>query len=218
MRQRRPKDLEEKLKAHEEYMVKNPEDLKGKWRSVFNIPGSADKKLFLEIGCGKGKFINELAQNNRDNLFLGFEGQDTVILRALEKAKKDELKNLMLCNHYINDFRQIFDQNELNGIYLNFSDPWPKDRHEKRRLTSPRYLHGYAASLVTGGFIRVKTDNVSLFEYSMTQFENHNGFDIIEVSDDLHQSQYNVGNIMTEYERKFSNFKRKINYICVEKK
>ncbi len=234
MRQRRPKNLEEKIALHDQFLISDPESLKGRWRSVFYMDDAASaigtdaadaigtdatgRKLYLEIGCGKGQFINELAKSNKRDLFIGFEGQDTVILRALEKVKQNELLNLKMSQYYINDFDSIFGSNELDGIYLNFSDPWPKGRHEKRRLTSPRYLDGYFRALKPGGFIKMKTDNENLFSYSADQFESHCGFDILEISEDLHSSAFNEGNIMTEYEKKFIKYEKKINYIKVIRK
>ena len=218
MRQRRPKNLEEKIEKLSGYLVSDPESLKDDWRSVFDLAGTSERKLFLEIGSGKGRFISELAMRYKDDLFLGFEGQDTVILRALEKIRDNEISNLKMCQYYLNDFGDIFGNDELDGIYLNFSDPWPKERHEKRRLTSTDYLDGYAGSLKPGGFIKMKTDNDGLFSYSVDRFENHNDFDILEITEDLHDSEYNEGNIMTEYERKFLTFEKKINYICVIRK
>ena len=231
MRQRRPKNLNEKIEKFNKYLVSDPENFKNNWLSAFNsvqISGTSDgdptanrilktTKLFLEIGSGKGKFITELAAENPQNLYIGFEGQDTVILRALEKISEKDLNNIVMCKYYINDFGDIFGCGELNGIYLNFSDPWPKARHEKRRLTSPGYLDVYAKSLVDSGFIKMKTDNKDLFDYSMEQFKLHSKLSILEYTEDLHHSVYNDENIMTEYEKKFSNFNKKINYVCVNK-
>lgn len=228
MRQRRPKNLEEKLYEHAQYLIDDPQGKKNNWRSVFeyyqqnlnndiNKSGN-DKPLFLEIGCGKGRFINELATRNPNDLFIGIEGQDTVILRALEKIKCEGLRNIKMCQYYIMDFSSVFGRNELDGIYLNFSDPWPKDRHEKRRLTSPRYLNGYSNSLKPNAFIKIKTDNHSLFQYSFNQLENHDEFEILEYTEDLHSSPYNEKNILTEYEAKFTNLNKKIKYICAKRK
>lgn len=218
MRQRRPKNLEEKIKKLSGYLIKDPESFKGDWRSGFDLPHASGRKLFLEIGSGKGRFINELALENKDDLFIGFEGQDTVILRALEKIPANGIKNLKMCQYYIKNFGSIFDRDELDGIYLNFSDPWPKERHEKRRLTSPGYLDGYADSLKAGSFIKMKTDNDGLFSYSVAEFKKHERFDILEYSEDLHTSEFNAEKTMTEYEKKFIRFGKNINYICVIRK
>ena len=219
MRQRRPKNLEEKIIKHKSLLIDEPVAMKGKWRSAFNTStDTCTPKLYLEIGSGKGKFINQLAIRHQEDLFVGFEGQDTVIIRALEKIRSNELSNIKMCRQYINDFDEFFGSDELDGIYLNFSDPWPKDRHAKRRLTSHRYLPGYATSIKSGGFIKMKTDNDDLFAYSLEQFGKNHDFDIVETSEDLHNSELSKGNVMTEYEKKFSNFGKKINYVCVIRK
>jgi len=213
MRQRRPKNLEEKMEKLQEYLISDPEAQRGKWRSDFPLTGSADRRLFLEIGSGKGRFINESALGNREDLYVGFEGRDAVMIRALEKVRNNGLDNLKLCECYIKDLDIFFDDDELDGIYLNFIDPWPKDRHKKRRLTSKRYLDGYAACLKQNGFLKIKTDNDTLFRYSVEQFELHDAFEISEITEDLHNSKYNKDNIMTEYELKFFSSEKKIKYI-----
>lgn len=224
MRQRRPKNLEEKIEELSVYLVETPACIKGMWRSVYSLSepsdiktgalGNQGEKLFLEIGSGKGRFLTELALRNPEDFFLGFEVQRTVIIRALEKIRDNDLNNIRMCACKVEDIGSLFSEDELDGIYLNFIDPWPKDRHEKRRLTSKRYLDGYALSLKPGGFIRLKTDNDELFCYSVRQMESHKEFEITEMSDDLHDSEYNEDNIMTEYESKFSDIHEKINYIC----
>jgi tRNA (guanine-N7-)-methyltransferase len=224
MRQRRPKNLDDKIEELNRYLIRNPESLKGNWQSAFQQEGAildsqADSpKLFLEIGSGKGRFINELALRNKEDNFIGIEGQDTVIIRALEKIRDNELTNLLMCQTYINDFSAFFSGDELDGIYLNFSDPWPKARHEKRRLSSPRYLDGYVKALKSGGLVEMKTDNDDLFSYSVEQFKNHSEFHIVDFTQDLHRSDFSETNIMTEYEKKFMNFGKKINYVSAMKK
>lgn len=240
MRQRRPKNLEKRIQDHSSYLVQDPKSCRGQWKSAFchrgpdqdhsdpdnsgtdnsntECPGfgnpNADKKIFLEIGSGKGLFITQLAKRETDNLFIGFEGQDTVIIKALEKIREDDLENIRMCRHYIHDLGSIFAGDELDGIYLNFIDPWPKGRHEKRRLTAPGYLDEYAAGLKCGAYVKLKTDNDDLFKYSLESFEGHEAFSIAEICEDLHNSPLDAVNIQTEYEMKFANLNTKINYLC----
>jgi tRNA (guanine-N7-)-methyltransferase len=182
--------------------------------------------LNLEIGCGKGRFLKFSALKDPDSLYLGFEGQISVLYRALQMAyadsgvtpgESDETAsppdNLLICAEYIVDMRDYFERGELDGVFLNFSDPWPKTRQRKRRLTSPRYLDGYRYALKSGGFIRFKTDNADFFEYSLGCIEAHPGFELTAVTNDLHASEYAADSEMTEYERRFLNLNMRIHYL-----
>jgi tRNA (guanine-N7-)-methyltransferase len=151
---------------------------------------------------GKGKFIMELAAQNPEINYIGIEKYSSVLLRALEKKKETELSNLFFLRfdaEYLND---IFDKDEISRIYLNFSDPWPKDRHAKRRLTSKEFLTRYDKCLKKDGQVIFKTDNRELFDFSLEQAKEA-GWITDEVTFDLHQSDYLEGNVMTEYEERF---------------
>jgi tRNA (guanine-N7-)-methyltransferase len=208
MRQRKAKNLEEKLLEHETHMVTEPSLYRDRWTEVF----SKERPLFLEIGCGKGRFLTTLAQKHPEFNFIGVEGHQTVALRALEKSKGLELLNVAIVPLYVKDVRDWFGKGSLQGIYLNFSDPWPKDRHEKRRLTSQGFLRGYGQTLGEEGFLQMKTDNDDLFQYSLESLER-NGFEILEKTWDLHSSHLSSRNVMTEYEEKFAHQGLKIHYV-----
>jgi tRNA (guanine-N7-)-methyltransferase len=185
--------------AANEFVVHEPENYKGKWKEMFGN----DNPLHIEIGMGKGKFLIQLAQENPDINYIGIEKYSSVLIRAVEKRKELEINNLWLVRFdadYIND---IFDTNEVARIYLNFSDPWPKDRHAKRRLTSKEFLTRYDKFLAADGEVIFKTDNSSLFEFSLEQVEAA-GWKLRNYTYDLHHSEFVNGNVMTEYEEKFS--------------
>lgn len=216
MRQRRIKDLEEKTAEHSRFIVEDPAAWKGRWLTRFAEPHGVDKEreapeIYLEIGCGKGRFITTLAEQNPDRLYVAIEGAESVVLRALEKAAEKELFNLVFITQYVNDLSEFFQRGELAGIYLNFSDPWPKDRHAKRRLTHGRYLESYKKVLLPGSFIEFKTDNDGLFAFSVPEFEE-NGLAVVEKTDDLHKSNYPAKDVETEYEHKFRLLGNRIHY------
>ena len=188
------------------YYIDNPKEYKGKWNTVFKN----NYEIHIEIGTGKGNFIIEKAQKYPNINFIGIEKYDSVIVRAIEKSNELELTNLKLIRIDASEITDIFDK-EINTIYLNFSDPWPKKRHAKRRLTSPIFLEKYNHIFKANPHIIMKTDNTSLFEYSketLTEF----GYQI-EETNNLYQSKYLEGNIATEYEQKFVNKGIKINYL-----
>ncbi len=168
------------------------------------------KKTYLEIGCGKGKFIIENAIKNPDINYIAVEKVADVILLAAEKAKANEIKNIkfMLCD--AEKLTEIFPIGSIDRIYLNFSDPWPKSRHFKRRLTYKTFLDIYKYLLAEGGRICFKTDNIGLFEFSLEQLEA-DGWQLENVTRDLHNSEFANDNIMTEYEKNFSEKGFKIN-------
>lgn len=184
--------------AENDYVIHEPELYKGKWNTLFEN----DHPLQVEIGMGKGKFIMQLAAMNPDINYIGIEKYSSVLLRALEKTRDTELSNLYFVRfdaEYIND---IFAKDELDRIYLNFSDPWPKERHARRRLTSREYLAKYDACLKKKGEVIFKTDNRELFDFSLEEVKQA-GWELKEVTFDLHHSEYQAGNVMTEYEEKF---------------
>ena len=185
------------------YYIDNPMDYKGIWNNVF----SNNNPIYIEIGMGKGDFIVENVKNNPDINYIGIEKYDSVIVRAIQKSNELELDNLKLIRLDAIFLDKVFDK-EVDLIYLNFSDPWPKDRHEKRRLTSYNFLSIYDKIFKDRARIEMKTDNIDLFNYSLGSLENY-GYDICYVTNDLHKE--NVYNVMTEYEKKFSSLGVKIN-------
>ncbi len=186
--------------AANEFVIHNPENLKGKWMEYFGN----DNPIHIEIGMGKGKFIIQLALENPDINYVGIEKYSSVLIRAVEKRREADIKNTGLIRfdaEYIND---IFAEEEVSRIYLNFSDPWPKDRHAKRRLTSKEFLTRYDKFLTLEGEVVFKTDNSELFAFSLKQVETA-GWKLRNSTCDLHHSEYAHGNVMTEYEEKFSS-------------
>ena len=185
------------------YYIDNPMDYKGIWNNVFFFIFF----IYIEIVMGLGGFIVENAKNNPDINYIGIEKYDSVIVRAIQKSNELELDNLKLIRLDAIFLDKVFDK-EVDLIYLNFSDPWPKDRHEKRRLTSYNFLSIYDKIFKDRARIEMKTDNIDLFNYSLGSLENY-GYDICYVTNDLHKE--NVYNVMTEYEKKFSSLGVKIN-------
>lgn len=208
MRQRKPKDLEKRLQERSRYIV-DIDDGKT-WRERFGN----DAPLFLEIGCGKGSFIIKKADMEKSCNFIAVEGQDTVILRALEKTDEAEPDNLLFILSYIDNMADFFEDSQLDGIYLNFSDPWPKARHAKRRLTYRRRLMDYAKAVKDGGFIEIKTDNDALYDFTLEEAAACR-LEIIEATRDLHNSRFDSRHITTEYEQRFMNAGKNINYVKI---
>lgn len=199
MRMRKKKNGQQRMLACADYKIDNPQDYKGIWKEKV----SDGKDLYLEIGCGKGTFITELAKRNPENFYVAIEVVPDVIMLAMEKAKKEEIKNVMFVCFDANDICDVFEENELCGLYLNFSDPWPKTRHHKRRLTYISFLEKYKKVIKNGGKIFFKTDNRPLFDFSLVQFSEAS-IPLSEVCTDLHSSMWEAGNIHTEYEDNFS--------------
>lgn len=207
MRLRNKPGAEEKLLEYPQYVVSDPKSQKGKWHELFGN----NNPIHVEIGTGKGKFVTEMALANPDINYIGIEAYTSVIVSALERAIEVEPTNLILINFNALNLLEVFELNEVDRIYLNFSDPWPKNKHEKRRLTYKTFLHMYEQILVKGGEIHFKTDNQGLFEFSLISF-SHYGMKLNYLSLDLHKSDFE-GNIMTEYEEKFSSKGNRI-YRC----
>ncbi len=168
-----------------------------------------EKKIFLEIGMGKGDFITSLSQLDKDNIYIGVEVSPPVLALAVKKLQRyEEENNIRIDNLYFMSFdaielSSIFNEGQIEKIYLNFSDPWPKKKHAKRRLTNEKFLEQYKKVLKEHGQIEFKTDNRELFEYSLVSMQNF-GLKFIEVYLDLHKTD--IFNIQTEYEKKFSPF------------
>ena len=264
MRQRKLKNLNERLDAFSRFIIEDPAAHRGRWKEVFGN----DKPIWLEIGCGKGQFITRHAALHPERNYIAVEGHESVVLRALEKAAamngtagtavdtarasetsgdgtavdtarasetsgaetagdaansagtpgsagaedKAGPGNLCFILEYVRDIRDLFADGELEGVYLNFSDPWPKERHAKRRLTYGKRLRQYAQIIRPGGVIAFKTDNEGLFDFSLEQIQQE-GMEILEMSRDLHRSPYSEENITTEYEDKFASTGKNINYV-----
>ena len=189
-----------------QFSIQEPEQKKGKWAEVFGN----DHPIHIEVGMGKGQFIIEMARRNPEVNYIGIEKYSSVLVRAVEKLEDFEQDNLRLIRMDAENIEEVFDKDEVDRIYLNFSDPWPKDRHAKRRLTSTRFLERYDNILTPEGRVMFKTDNKDLFNFSLEQVEEA-GWILENHTYDLHHSEYNEGNVMTEYEEKFS---AKGNPIC----
>ncbi len=208
MRLRKVPYATELLSEYPEYVVKEPKRHSGIWNSLFEN----DNPIELEIGSGKGKFIYEKAENNININYIGIEKFDSVLVRALEKMIYKSLPNLRLIRFDAQHLDEIFSNNEISNIYLNFSDPWPKKRQEKRRLTSPIFLRKYAKILKPLGAIHLKTDNYCLFEYSMMTLSDSEEYIIEKVVLDLYQD-LPKDNVQTEFEMRFIQQNKPIYYI-----
>lgn len=233
--------MEERLDACSKYMIRpeikyaNISSFNKEWNDadgekVDRAPDKNyfddDKELYLEIGCGKGNFIIKKALANPDKNFIAIEGQETVILRALEKVKElaemkargqesgADLSNLKFMLNFVHSMDDLFEEGQLSGIYLNFSDPWPKARHAKRRLTYRERLKDYAWALKKGGFVEFKTDNDGLYASALEEIEA-TGYEITEQTRDLHNSEYGSRFTTTEYEDRFKARGKSINYVKI---
>lgn len=196
MRMRRKRHREERMEACGEWMV--TELPAGGWQEIFGN----DNPLHIEIGCGKGKFVTEMAEQNPHINFVAVEKCLDVLVLAMEKGKRMELPNLRFVPGDILTLAELFSDGIAERIYLNFSDPWPKNGTAKRRLTAEEFLALYRKILNPSGGIWMKTDNRKLFEFSLSSFEQ-NGFTLKNVCYDLHNSDF-TGNVMTEYETRFA--------------
>jgi tRNA (guanine-N7-)-methyltransferase len=211
---RKKKHTDERLLACADIIVENPTEQKGKWRQLFGKDSTTP--LEVEIGCGKGAFMLELAKRNPDTVFVAVEYCREAMLLAVEKAFGEGLENVRFLNADAAKLGEYFEEGEVSGIYLNFSDPWPKARHAKRRLTAPSFLAVYRGILKDGGWIRQKTDNVILFESSLENYQAC-GWRLEEICRDLHASPRAAENILTEYEINFSGKGLAINAVTAYK-
>lgn len=200
MRMRKKKNLDTRFLACEKVMITNPQNQKGKWHDIF----SNSNPIHLEIGCGKGKFITELAKRNPTINFIAIEREQGALIMATEKAKTLNLPNLKFLSFDAQQLESVFNFGEIDRIYLNFSDPWPPNRQRRRRLTHADYLDVYNNILCETGGIYFKTDNQRLFEWSLQSVCEY-GLLLKNISLDLHNSQMAKDNILTEYEEKFSS-------------
>ena len=192
------------------YVIKNPEQYIGKYKELFNN----DNPINIEIGMGKGDFIIGMAKKYPNTNFIGIEKYESVMVRAIEKLENIDLPNLKLVRMDAINIDKVFDK-EINTIYLNFSDPWPKKRHAKRRLTSDIFLKLYDKIFISTPHIIQKTDNVLLFAYSIESLVDY-GYKFNKVSLDLEHED--IDNVITEYENKFMSMGVKINYLDAYKK
>ena len=182
------------------FVVHEPEERKGKWKQTFGN----DRPLFVEIGMGKGRFLMDMARLHPEVNFVGIEKYSSVLLRAIQKMEEDPLANVKFIRMDAEEIGEVFAPGEVERIYLNFSDPWPKDRHAKRRLESRQFLARYDRILKKDGRIEFKTDNRELFAFALEELEAA-GWSADAVTWDLHRDPVlNEGNVMTEYEERFS--------------
>lgn len=216
MRLRNIPGADDVIKMHP-IAIKNARDYKGKWETLFENKSP----IHIEIGMGKGQFLLTLAKQNQDINYVGIERYSSVLLRALEKFDTEEfceLKNVRFICMDAMELPEVFELGEVEKIYLNFSDPWPKARHARRRLTSTQFLAQYEKVLRPKGIVEFKTDNRLLFEFSLEQVEEA-GWKLIGKTFDLHHdAQMNEGNVMTEYEEKFSSMGNPIHKLIATRK
>ena len=199
MRVRNRKGATELLEAHPQYVISNPADAKGRWQEIFGN----DHPIHIEVGSGKGAFVSGMAKANPEINYIGIDIQKSVLSYALDKVLATDVPNIKLLWVDGSDLTDYFEEGEIDRLYLNFSDPWPKKRHEKRRLTYQSFLATYQQILPENGEIHFKTDNRGLFEYSLVSFSQY-GMKLKGVWLDLHASDFE-DNVLTEYEQKFAN-------------
>lgn len=189
--------------AQSVHVIQNPEESKGNWKKVFGN----QNPVRIEVGMGKGRFIMDMARLNPEYNYIGIEMYDSVLLRAVQKLEQSDenLPNLYFIRMDARNLPEVFGKEEVDRIYLNFSDPWPKDRHAKRRLTSRQFLERYDQILTKEGQVEFKTDNRPLFEFSLEEIEAA-GWKLLAHTFDLYHDEDMIkGNVMTEYEEKFSS-------------
>lgn len=185
------------------YVIQNPQDKKEHWNKIFGN----ENPIHIEVGMGKGQFLMEMAEKNPGINYIGIEMYDSVLLRAIQKRERleEDMPNLFFIRMDARELPDVFAQGEVDRIYLNFSDPWPKERHAKRRLTSREFLRRYEQILLPGARVEFKTDNRPLFDFSLEEIREA-GWILDAYTYDLHHEPEMVkGNVMTEYEEKFSS-------------
>lgn len=206
MRLRKKPWIKDEIVKYDRLVVQDPKTYRGKW---FNWIGQV-KPIHVEFGTGKGNFITTLAEKYPDIYFFGVEAREEVLISAVRKAHEKELKNIAFLWLDVQNIEEIFGEQEIDRIYLNFSDPWPKTKHSKRRLTHSVFLQKYKLILKAGAEIHQKTDNEKLFEFSLNEL-SANGFHLKNITFDLHHSQFeDAKSVMTEYEQKFVQLGMKI--------
>lgn len=213
MRRRGVKNLDTRIVSKPDILLANSNEYKGNWKTVFGN----ENPIYLEIGMGKGDFLIDLATKNPNINYIGLEKFPSVIVVAMDKVAKTNLKNIKLICADATNLNEMFEENEIDKIYLNFSDPWPKTRHAKRRLTYYTFLKVYENILKDNSTIEFKTDNRSLFEFSLISF-NQNNWDFLKLCFDLH-TDYDTNEISkTEYEKRFISLGQPIYFIEIKKR
>ncbi|MDB5084574.1 MAG: tRNA (guanine-N7)-methyltransferase [Bacilli bacterium] len=182
-----------------EQIIGDPEQYQGKWCEKFG-----GKRLCIEVGTGKGMFLSEMAQKHPSTLFVGIELYASVLLTAAKRVRSLALPNVKLIAGDVRDLLNLFEACEVDSIFINFVDPWPKNKHAKRRLTHPNFLRCYEQVLEERGVIELKTDNEALFDYSLNQFAD-SGYLLRGITFDLHTSTYEPDNVWTEYETRYAS-------------
>lgn len=200
------------MESHDN-VITNAKEYKGKWKTIFNN----DNALFVEFGSGRGGFMLELARLNPNINYLAFERNSKVIIKGLNKYEDTLVNNFRFVHADISQIEDIFENHEIDRIYLNFSDPWPKKKHAKRRLTHSAFLDKYKQKLINSGEIHFKTDNDGLFEYSLEEIDTEK-WDILFQTTNLHSSEHTLDPVMTEYEEKFHSVGKNINKYILKSK
>ena len=195
MRMRKKPNLDKRLAKCEVVMPASPEELRGKWKETFGF-----NKICIEIGCGKGRFITETAKKDPETFFIGIEREQGALVMAMEKAMVQGIPNVRFLDIDAARLCEIFEEGEIDGIYLNFSDPWPRQKQAKRRLTHRDFLARYDEVLCDEGFIFFKTDNTKLFEFSLNELAEY-GLRMRNITFDL--ASCDIDNVVTEYEERF---------------
>lgn len=221
MRQRKLRNLDQKYEAYEDLIIEKPSELRGRWKELApEKTGHAGDhpELYVEIGCGKGKFISEIAEREPDHFFIAIEGNKSVMLRAMQKIRAKELKNVIFIPDHAGDLTEWFCEGEVEGIYLNFSDPLPKNYWYKRRLTYRDRLRSYFDVMGEDGRLIFKTDNTDLFNWSVLEVAAAD-LRIEEITRDLHADpESSKDNIETEYEAKYSALGQTIKRMTVKRR
>lgn len=199
--------------AKNQWCIQNPEQWRGRWSQLFEN----NRPVHIEIGMGKGQFLMTLASRHPDINYIGIEKYSSVLLRALQKMEESPLPNICFIRMDAETIPEIFEEGEISRIYLNFSDPWPKDRHAKRRLTSKEFLARYDKILTKEGQVEFKTDNASLFDFSLEQAELAHWILTACTRDLHHNAEMMEGNIMTEYEQRFSSLGHPIHKLILRR-
>lgn len=198
MRLRHKPWAREELDKRPNLVIQNPASLQGKWGQAFE----KKQPLYVEVGTGKGQFLTNMAIQNPTINFIGIERYESVLLTAMERVEVAGLKNVKFLGQDVVNLNKFFSEEEVDRLFINFTDPWPKNKHEKRRLTYKSFLESYRHVLKKDGEIHFKTDNQGLFEYSLHSMSTY-GLALKNISLDLHNSAIE-NNIMTEYEERFS--------------
>jgi tRNA (guanine-N(7)-)-methyltransferase len=219
MRQRKLRNLDQKYEAFEDLIIETPAEMRGHWAELAVEKTGKDKlPIYVEIGCGKGKFISEIAEREQDHFFIAVEGNKSVMLRAMQKIRAKGLTNVIFIPDHAGDLTEWFTEGEVTGIYLNFSDPLPKNYWYKRRLTYRDRLKSYFAVMGEDGRVIFKTDNTDLFNWSVLEVVAAD-LKIEELTRDLHADpELNKDNIETEYEAKYSELGQTIKRMIIKRR